>query len=423
MSEKFDKDQFNEDELEAPSWLNAQFVEKILSAYEQAPELKVTDLVITPATAQGDHFASVMFRTSAEYTTSKGKFSKPLIVKTMPEQEGLKKDMLSQTHIFETEIGMYCHALPELEGILRGAGDNTQLYARCIYHSLEPRKVMIFEDLVPQGYSVIRDRPVALEELRTVFSKLAKLHATSMKVINERPEFLKDYKYGLFDMPAFLKDPFVTTGMDSFIKVLDKYPELNKYKPHFEKIKESYLEKLEVEMREYHQNRKPDGYYVLCHGDFHLRNMMFKNNKETGTFEDAMLVDFQISHLCPISVDLTYSIYMLMESEQRREMGKDLINYYFTVLVATLRKIGYKGEMPTQAKLWEEIHRNKYYDFFLISTFLPMMMAIKSNSFKMLDLIEDAEVRLKSYFLDTYVNDVKTLLPKFERLGFFKDLE
>ncbi|KAH8343744.1 uncharacterized protein [Drosophila kikkawai] len=422
MTDKLDTEQFNDDELEAPAWLNAQFLQTILSTYEEAPELKVLDLKITPASFQGDHYASVMFRTKVDYSTSKGRFSKPLIVKTMPEQEGHKKDLLAESHLFETEIGMYCQVLPEFERILREAGDEAKLYVPCIYHSLEPRQMMIFEDLVPQGYSVIRDRPVTEEEMKCVFSKLAKWHAVSMKVIYEHPDFLKEFKYGLFDMPTIQTDPFITTGMGSFIEMLDKLPELRKYKPHFEKIKDKFLQRLEVEMQEFHKYRRNDNYYVLCHGDFHLRNMMFKHNKKTGAFEDAMLVDFQISNLCPITVDLTYSIYMLMEPEQRREMGRDLINYYLTELVATLKSIGYKGALPTQAGLWQQIHQNKYYDFFLISTFLPLILAIKSNSFKMHDLIQNPETRQKTYFLDTYVKDVTKLLPKFEKLGYFKGL-
>ncbi|XP_017104273.2 uncharacterized protein [Drosophila bipectinata] len=422
MSDKIDKSQFNEDELEAPSWLNAQFVGGILAAYKNSSELKVTDLKITPATAQGDHYASVMFRATAEYSTSKGKFSKALIIKTMPEQEGHKKDMLADSHLFETEIGMYCQVLPEFERILTEAGDTTKLFAPCLYHSLEPRQVMIFEDLVPLGYSVVRDRPVSQNELKNVFSKLAKWHAVSMKIIKERPEFLKEYKYGLFDLPHFVTDPMVTSGIDKFIEMLDKLPDLKKYKPHFEKIKGNYLKRLQSELQEYHQNRRDDSYYVLCHGDFHLRNMMFKNNQKTGAVEDVMLVDFQISNLSPISTDLIYSIYMLMEPEQRREMGKELINYYFTVLLDTLKKIGYKDPMPTQAKLWEQLHRNKYYDFFLISTFFPLILAVKTNSFQMNELIQDPETQKKAYFLDTYVKDVEKLLPKFEKLGYFKGL-
>ncbi|KAH8363264.1 hypothetical protein KR084_007665 [Drosophila pseudotakahashii] len=413
--------EFNADELQAPAWLNAQFIAGILSAYEKV-DLNVTDLQISPASAQGDHYASVMFRTKVEYTTAKGKFSKPLIIKTMPEEEGHKKDTLAESHLFETEIGAYCHALPEFERILQEAGDNTKLFVQCIYHSLKPRQVMIFEDLVPQGYTVIRNSPPSVGDLKLSFAKLAKWHAVSMKVINEQPTFLKDFKYGIFELPAIDTDPFIQTGMTNFIKMLDNNTELRKYKPHFEKIKDNYLDRLKVEMHEYHKYRRNDRNYVLCHGDFHLRNMMFRHNKKLGAYDDVMLVDFQFCNLVPITVDLTYSIYMLMEPEQRWDMGKDLIKYYFSVLLETLRKIGYKGDMPTETGLWDQIHNNKYYDFFLISTLLPLMLGVKSNTLKMHEAIQNVEVREKSYFYDGYVKDVTKLLPKFEKLGYFNDL-
>ncbi|XP_022221028.2 uncharacterized protein LOC111073148 isoform X1 [Drosophila obscura] len=387
-------EQFNADELEAPEWLNADFIGEILSTSEEAPELKVTDLKISPASAQGDHYASVMFRTQVEYTTRKGVFTKPLIIKTMPEQEGHKKDMLSESHFFETEIGMYSKVLPEFQRILKQAGDDTRLYVPCIYHSLEPHQVMIFEDLVPQGYTVIRDRP--------------------------QPDFLKDFKYGFFDTVG--SDPFITTAMPPFIEMLERWPELRKYKPHFEKIKDTYLDTVQTVLQEYRTNPQSDGYYVLCHGDFHLRNMMFRHNKETGDSEDVMLVDFQMCNNCPIAVDLIYSIHMLMEPEQRWSQGEKLINYYFSVLVDTLQKVGYKGEMPTLAKLWQEIHRLKYYDLFMMFTLLPLILGIKTNSFSMNDLLQDGATREKTYHQDVYVKDIKNLLPKYEKIGYFKDL-
>ncbi|XP_020811330.1 uncharacterized protein LOC110186484 [Drosophila serrata] len=414
--------EFNVDELEAPSWLNSQFIQKVLSDFEESPELMVTDLKITPASAQGDHYASVMFRTTVDYSTSKGRFSKPLIIKTMPEQEGHKKDMLSESHLFSTEIGMYTKVLPEFERILQKAGDNTKLYVPCLYHSLEPRQVLIFEDLVPQGYAVIRGRPVTEEELRFVYTKLAKLHAVSMKVMNEQPDFLKEFQYGLIEMPTLMQDPMVTTGMANFLNFLDKTPEFNKYKPYFEKLKDNCIDKMADVLTEYRKNFQPDGYYVLCHGDFHLRNMMFRHNKDTSAYEDVMLVDFQISNLSPITVDLIYSIYMLMEPEQRWDLGKNLINHYFSVLEETLKKVGYKAKMPTQAGLWEQMRRHKYYDFALMATFLPMILAIKQSTAKMHDIIQDNETRKKAYFSEFYLEDLKHLLPKYEEMGFFKDL-
>ncbi|SPP84320.1 uncharacterized protein LOC117585912 isoform X1 [Drosophila guanche] len=422
MSENSNAEEFNADELEPPQWLNATYLETILITYESAPELKVTDLKISPASAQGDHYASVMFRTTVEYTTGKGTFNKPLIVKTMPEQDGHKKDMLSDSHLFDTEIGMYSKVLPEFERILKQAGDDTKLYAACIFHSMEPRQVMIFEDLVPQGYIVVRGRSVREEELCASLSKLAKWNAVSMKFNNENPDFIKEFKYGLFDLPTLMSDPMVTTGMGNFIAMLDQVPDLKKYKPHFEKIKDNYLDRTRAVMTEYRTDPKSDEPYVLAHGDFHLRNMMFRHNKETGAFEDVMLVDFQICNLAPISVDLIYSIYMLMEPEQRWNHGEKLINFYITILVDTLKKIGYKGTMPTQEKIWQQIHRHKIYEFFLITTFLPMILAVKSNTLKIVDMIQDPITRQKTYLMDSYVEEARKLLPMFEKMGYFKDL-
>jgi len=38
------------------------------------------------------------------------------------------------------------------------------------------------------------------------------------------------------------------------------------------------------------------------------------------------------------------------------------------------------------------------------------------------EALQDSQARLKSYFLDDYVQDVYKLLTKYEQLGYFKDL-
>ncbi|XP_017140061.1 uncharacterized protein LOC108154314 isoform X1 [Drosophila miranda] len=420
MSANPDNDNFNADELVAPEWLNGQFITKVLSEHEKAPELKVTGLHFSPASAKGDHYASVMFRAKAEYTTRKGASIKSLIIKTMPEQEGHKKDMLGDSPIFKTEIGMYSKVLPEFESILRNAGDDAKLYVDCIYHSLEPRQVMIFEDLVEMGYTVIRDRELNLDEVRSVYSKLGKWHAASIKVQNEQPTVLKGYTTGLFEMPKFLEEVFIGTGITFFLELLDKEPELRKYKPYFESIKGDFLQGLKKEWTQMRQNPKPDQYYVLCHGDFHLRNMMFKHNKQTGVFEDCMLLDFQICSISPLTIDLIFSIYMLMEPQQRWDHWEDLLKHYFSVLVDTLKKIGYKGEMPTEDGLWQRLHQQKYYHFLLISTFLPLMWALREDGTDFGDLLQNNEKRRNCSFLEGYVKDVTILLPRLDQLGYFK---
>ncbi|XP_068158052.1 uncharacterized protein [Drosophila tropicalis] len=414
--------QFNADELEAPKWLNAQFIAKVLSKYENEPQLEVLDLKISPASAKGDHYASVMFRTSVEYKTGKGKFSKSLIVKTMPEQEGHKKDLLKESHLFETEIDMYGNVLPKFEKILREVGDKTQLYVPCIYNSLEPHHVLIFDDLIPLGYKVMRGREATNEELQCSLSKLAKWHAVSMKILNEEPDFLKEFKHGMVEIPNFAEEPMISMGMDNFLQFLESQPSLAKYIPLFEKMRRDYLQHFFSYMTEHRNNRREDGYYVLCHGDFHLRNMMFKHDNDTGNLQDCMLLDFQISNLCPLTVDVVYSIYMLMGPEQRANDWENLLNYYFSILLETLKKIGYEGDFPTSNGFWKQIYRSKYFDFFMVSTLLPMIWAMKVQGIDLSEVVEKNESRQKCFEIPGLVDDMTIILARFEKLGYFENL-
>lgn len=48
-----------------------------------------------------------------------------------------------------------------------------------------------------------------------------------------------------------------------------------------------------------------------------------------------------------------------------------------------------------------------------------MLHGIRSNAFDIPEVIQKNEIRKKMYFLDEYVEDVKFLLNKFEKLGYF----
>lgn len=179
------EESFNDDELNPPEWLNVQFMTQVLRGYEKDSNLKVINLSFTPASAKGDHYASIMFRAAVEYAAQNGNFTKSLIIKTMIVEEGIKKDMFKDSPLFTTEIGMYTKVLPEWERILRRAKDPAKLYVECIYHSLQPHQILIFDDLVEMGYAVVRDRFLTREEICSAYSKLAKIHAISMKFIHE----------------------------------------------------------------------------------------------------------------------------------------------------------------------------------------------------------------------------------------------
>ncbi|XP_064546922.1 uncharacterized protein LOC135434312 [Drosophila montana] len=414
---------FNQDELDAPSWLDWQYFKEVLSAHENDEELEIIDVNISPATGKGDHYASVMFRAGVEYKSKNGKSFKSLIIKTMPEKEGHKKELLGDSHIFETEISMYSEILPKFEEILRQAGDETTLHVPCIYHSLKPRQVMIFEDLLPQGYIVLRDREPTCEEIRSAYCKLAKWHAVSYKWYKEKPELLKKFKYSLFELPKIEKDDFVLNGIDHFINMLDSVPDLTVYKQYFEKMRPVYMKRCREAYMEHRQNPQENAYYVLCHGDFHLRNLMFKYNKRSGALEDCMLLDFQMSNVGPMPNDIIYSIYQMLSPEQRHNHRDELIYFYFSTFTETLKKLNYDGELPSLCEFRQQLFRHKFFEFFLLTTLLPVINATKSGNVEISEVIENRELRATLYLNEDYLEDVRCNLKRYLHLGYFEELE
>ncbi|KAH8414081.1 hypothetical protein KR222_005452, partial [Zaprionus bogoriensis] len=403
---------FNSDELQAPAWMNDTFFTEVLAKYFQDPNLKVIGIKTSPASAKGDHYASVMFRASVEYSTQKGKFVKSLIIKTMPEENSIKMDFLGDSHIFTTEILMYTEILPKFESILKDAGETTTFCAKCVYYSLEPRQVMVFEDLVPQGYEVIRRRDATVEELKATLSKLAKWHAVSYKLLKEQPKIFDQLKYDLTTVPNFLEQDILTSALPNFIDMLGRVEGLQKYQKYFEPLRATLIQRWANLIREYRENPKEDSYYVLCHGDYHLKNMMFKGN-------DCMLLDFQMSYVGSMTNDLIYAIYMLFSPEDRRERRDELIYHYFEVFSKTLSIIGYEGSAPNLVDYRKQISERKYQEIFLLTTFLPGFITMR-NGQDPGEFINDANKRFEMYCNEEYQKELEYLLPRLLHLGYFE---
>ena len=86
---------------------------------------------LTPGTLKGDHYGSIMIRIKVKYELNlENTRERTWIVKTLPEAEGVKKDILSQSNVFNTEMNIYMELLPLVEEILEKHGDNTKFAPR-----------------------------------------------------------------------------------------------------------------------------------------------------------------------------------------------------------------------------------------------------------------------------------------------------
>ncbi|XP_073825429.1 uncharacterized protein [Musca autumnalis] len=416
---------YNEDELVAPSWINKEFLEKVLSKYENNENVEVIKFDMSPASVKGDHYASIMFRCKVSYRFAKTASSvkRSLIIKTLPMEDGMKREMLMNSRLFETEIGMYSEVLPKIEKILADCGEPTKLCADLIYYSLDPHKVIIFEDLCELGYDTIRNRFLTDEEIKAVFRKVARLHAVSyMLGHSDDAELVTKYQDGFMNNSMPMLEHMITDSINNFIECLGKYEEFAVYHEKIVAMKDTLKRKCKDLYRAYAQNKGTGDIFVMIHGDFHLKNMMFKFSKKN-KMEDLIMVDFQGSCYAPANIDMLYSQVMMMSSEMRMERN-DYMLYYFEEFTRILKKIQFKGELPLYSDFQMANLKYRHFLIFLIASFLPMIALLAltpaedQKDMNLAKLLEDPSAKCQFYHLPAFLEELRKIMPVLLREGY-----
>ncbi|XP_037947050.1 uncharacterized protein LOC119678988 [Teleopsis dalmanni] len=411
---------YSEDELVAPEWLNREFFKTVLQNCEKVDDVEINNFELTPGTLKGDHYASVMFRAKVEYNLAGVQNVKSMIIKTMPEMEGDKKDFLGDTRIFETEIGIYTKILPKFESILRSVGDDTTFGPKCLHWGLNPKQFIILEDLVPLGYSILRERDVNMEEVKEVFRKLALFHGISYFLLEKEPELFDTFRYCVMNQPKMCQNDFMTDSIPLVIEMLDEVPSLNQYKPFFETLQKDMMENCRKTCDEYRENPQKDGIYVLCHGDFHFKNMMFKNHTNQRNLENALFLDFQMSFVGPIVVDLSNAFYMMLSREQRFKRFDELLHLYYSHFKSILSKVGFGGTLPELSDIRALFLKHKHLEFFIFAMCLPVRYVWLDKSFCLEKAMGSRDFRKSLYSNPAFLEEVHHLLSQYSEEGFFK---
>ncbi|CAD7093750.1 unnamed protein product [Hermetia illucens] len=404
----------NVDKSKAPEWVDSNFLKEVLEYDGNFKNLIINDFHIFSSSALGDHFASIMFRVNITFSAQDHPSEKcSIIIKTLPIVEGFKKDALDKTNIdlFGTEIFMYSKVLTECRKILKSAGYNDLLAARMIYQSTEPHKVIVFEDLSELGY-IMFPRTIPNEaDTALIFSKLGQYHAATFKLAAEGHKALKlkggVFNFGDIDMFNYFREPY--SFFTVLVETLSGFEEASEKlaKVSFDKIVKNCIQIVNA----------PGSYEVLNHGDYHIKNMMFKGTNETAISE-IVLVDFQICHWGSPAFDLAY-----MSAIIPPRIRPQAYKHYFDVFIDVLEKSGYKGLLPTFEQLQKDLKSYRILDLYFLGTNSPVLCADKDQlKDEMETLFKNPSLFKVLYSQPTYISYVKELLTVLLQEGFLDDL-
>uniref|UniRef100_A0A1Y9H2E1 CHK domain-containing protein n=1 Tax=Anopheles dirus TaxID=7168 RepID=A0A1Y9H2E1_9DIPT len=356
---------YNADELVAPPWLNDEFFVNVMRESNNDPTIELTSgCALRPGTNKGDHYASVIFRTTVSYRSKRfdGVKSENLIMKTKPETEGIKMDMLNDNKLFAMEIDMYSNTLPEMARLLKTVGEEYK-YPKYVYGKLEPRAILILEDISDQGW-VMSDYIGTLDDMKPIVKDIAMFHAASVMISSANPNFVAEHSESMAEL--FLQfDKMIVKGFGDLKQLTTLYSEF----AHFAKPLEAFHHNVSTFLYALYEPSKTFQ-NVLLHGDFHYKNMLHKIDAE-GRHTDTVLLDYQICSWASPAKDLYCLLDMIPTQEVKNRHRSELIYMYYQHYSDLLKRMGFAGKIPSLLELQIELLRHAGLELFNYAVFTP----------------------------------------------------
>lgn len=156
-------------------------------------------------------------------------------------------------------------------------------------------------------------------------------------------------------------DNFYLTSLDALRDLIAPWPGFGAYASKLAALRPHLLERGRRAF-----DAKPGQFHTLIHGDIWVNNTMY-TYRSTGDGDGderpdrTMLVDFQFCCWASPTVDLHYFFNTSLREELRQHRQDELLQYYHSVLTATLAALGYAGAVPTLHAFHVDFMQNAFY--------------------------------------------------------------
>lgn len=272
----------------------------------------------------------------------------------------------------------------------------------------------MFDDLTVEKYQVVYDQ-LDYEQIQMVVDKIAKYHALSMVLLENGHTELKDYKMVFSEemRGMFLPMTRVIYQLTSIVKTWPGYEAIAA------KV-DNFIPKMPDLMIKLLQRDNSYEFNVLNHGDFHIRNLMFKKT-EQGELSEVLFLDFQMPNYNIPAFDFIGLLTSMGNNEVRRREN-DVIKMYHKLLLANLERYGFKGDLPSVVDIQVTLLRLSEQHAFYVFVLGPMFRLRGIELGALFDPKESEEVvqSLDKVFRDPeFIEDMKLALDKFESRGIF----
>lgn len=401
--------------MNSPSWMNQEFFDTVIKHHAADVNANVTSFIIKPSLAIGEHVGSTMFRATIDFSTSSQAANILSVVIKIPPTQGTHAEFVESSPLFEIEQEMYNRPLVDIKNLLESVGDDCKVNPKLVYQTTKPHRVIVMEDLGINGYAKILQPLENFNDSKMVFQRLAKYHAASYFLINETKVDYSNFNFSVFHLEdALIREKFLFESIDTFCNVLTSWGGYDNYVDKLKLFRENL-----VEMGKRLYEPDDNGYNVLNHGDFHIKNLLFKKG-DNDEIEDFFILDFQICVLASPCVDLFYALYNEISDENRRTRRDEIIHFYHTEFVEALKRFGYIGKIPSLLDLQIALMKHGQMEVLKCICFKIFFFtdAADAQIDEVIGNSNSDSLKVKIYNDERFKSFIKAELPRLVRLGF-----
>ncbi|XP_037806442.1 uncharacterized protein LOC119600347 [Lucilia sericata] len=347
-----------------PSWLDKEYVKKIIQHYCNNDNVIIKNFTKNPATTKGENYFSALYLLTVDYcleTNEEVSKNDCFILKTRIEND-LMSQLEEDFDVFARETQYYTVISEETQKLLDDIKDTTVFGPKAIYVD---DRIIVMENLKLKGFCLNEVKQgFNLNQCHLVLQKLAKFHAVSMVLYKKNPDMFRYHLPGnISEHPSPIHEMY-SKAIKSTIEYCNSQEELKKYVEKLENFSTTIIAKM---INVYSRNLS-DRFHVLNHGDMWVNNLMFNNE------EEVLFIDFQEGFYGSPGIDWNYLLFTSWQADVFQNHLDDLIMVYHESLSDILHKLNYQQRIPTVDDVKKEIINKGFHGLATATCLLPILI-------------------------------------------------
>lgn len=372
-----------------PAYINANYIRQALECnmYYDKP-VNVLECIFQCITEEDSKNRSDIYRAHVQFEEYRS--GHPEIYNTTLIVKDVIRD--AATKATTNELVMFQHVLPSMKRILSGISDyryrtdnyvpkkrGLKLFADCLFCERGKGEIFVMEDLQALDYGSLDPRyGLDLEESKLVMSKLADLHAASMRYMKEFPNMVATL------LPSPLSNGISPTsrqavtafeGMRTAIKMVEQWAGFDGISASMRIWMENFNERLTQVLRS-----RLCRFNVINHGELCTKNILIRLGVQDSSDpnivivpKDAVFLDFQSSFVGSCGYDLNVFLYTSVSVEVLKLHRQELLRHYYDRLKETLKGLKFQEpELPTWQTLLDEVYDLEFIGYYALLCLLPL---------------------------------------------------